>query len=201
MFDGRLPNFANTRSMRVAGGLGTIPRIVADGQEIYRKRFPVEEAMARIEELYKPYHRALRQLLGRTQAAFGYAVLIDCHSMPSTSLVGEDVGRVDFILGDRYGTSCSPLLTDIVEEALRRRGYGVSRNRPYAGGYITECYGEPGAGRHALQIEINRGLYMDERSMARRARFDEIARDVCETFCEIIPAFEDRLHRRTIAAE
>jgi len=201
MFDGQLPGFANTRSMRVAGGLGTIPRIVADGQEIYRKRFSVEEAMERIEELYKPYHRALRRLLARTQGAFGYAVLIDCHSMPSTSLAGEELGRIDLILGDRYGTSCSPALTDIVESTLRDRGYGVTRNRPYAGGYITECYGEPAAGRHALQIEINRGLYMDERTMARKPAFDDISDDLCNAFTQIIAEFEGRLGHPAIAAE
>jgi N-formylglutamate amidohydrolase len=201
MFDGRLPGFANTRSMRVAGGLGTVPRIVADGQEIYRKRFPVEVALARIEELYKPYHRALRQLLSRTQGAFGYAVLIDCHSMPSTSLAGEDACRVDLILGDRYGTSCSPILTDIVERVLRERGYGVARNRPYAGGYITEAYGEPALGRHALQIEINRAIYMDERTMQRKPGFEDIARDLCGAFTRIIPEFEHRLGHGAIAAE
>ncbi|MFL5212704.1 MAG: N-formylglutamate amidohydrolase, partial [Microvirga sp.] len=90
MFDGRLPPFANTRSMRVAGGLGTIPRVVADGQEIYRARLSVDEGLRRIEWLYKPYHRALRQLVHRTARAFGHAVLIDCHSMPSTSLARDD---------------------------------------------------------------------------------------------------------------
>lgn len=201
MFEGRLPGFANTRSMRVAGGLGTIPRIVADGQEIYRNRFPVADAMSRIEELYKPYHRALRQLLTKTQNRFGYAVLIDCHSMPSSSIASEDIGRVDLILGDRYGTSCSPFLTDIVEQTLRDRGYGVTRNRPYAGGYITESYGEPSAGRHALQIEINRGLYMDERTMARKPAFEKIARDLCAAFNQTIAIFEDHLGRRSVAAE
>src|SRR5215204_1075411 len=83
MFDGRLPSFANTRSMRVAGGLGTIPRIVADGQEIYRGRLSVEEALGRIERLYKPYHRMLRYLVHRTAQVFGQSVLIDCHSMPA----------------------------------------------------------------------------------------------------------------------
>jgi N-formylglutamate amidohydrolase len=201
MFEGRLPGFANTRSMRVAGGLGTIPRIVADGQEIYRTRFPVADALSRIEELYKPYHRALRQLLTKTQHVFGYAVLIDCHSMPSSSIASEDIGKVDLILGDRYGTSCSPFLTDIVEQMLRNRGYGVTRNRPYAGGFITECYGEPGAGRHALQIEINRGLYMDERTMARKPAFEQIARDLCGAFTDTIRIFEDHLGRQSVAAE
>jgi N-formylglutamate amidohydrolase len=132
---------------------------------------------------------------------FGYAVLIDCHSMPSSSIAVEDIGKVDLILGDRYGTSCSPLLTEIVERTLRDRGYGVIRNRPYAGGYITESYGEPAAGRHALQIEINRGLYMDERTMVRKPTFEKIAQDLCGAFAETIAIFEDHLGSQSVAAE
>ncbi|MGY2049345.1 N-formylglutamate amidohydrolase [Methylobacterium sp. JK268] len=174
MFDGRLPPFANVRSMRVAGGLGTVPRVVADGQEIYRGRLPVEEATARIEALYKPYHRILRGLLARTTAAFGHVVLIDCHSMPSTSLGREEGPRVDVVLGDRFGTACAHVLTEAVEAAFHARGFRVVRNRPYAGGFITEHYGEPALGRHALQVEINRGLYMDERTLTPKPGFDAL---------------------------
>ena len=188
MFEGRLPGFANTRSIRVAGGLGTIPRIVADGQEIYPGKLPVAEALARIETLYKPYHRALRRLVTASQGGFGYAVLIDCHSMPSSSLSAEALRQVDIVLGDRYGSSCSPVLTDLVEAALRARGFGVARNKPYAGGFITEHYGEPGARRHALQIEINRALYMHEPTLTPHAWFDEIARGLCDAFAEVIAA-------------
>src|SRR5919107_1760620 len=177
MFDGRLPPFANTRSMRVAGGLGTIPRIVADGQEIYHSRLRVDEALHRIEWLYKPYHRTLRHLVRRTAQHFGHTILIDCHSMPSSSVSREDGAKADIVLGDRYGTSCASLLIDLVEAALRRRGYSVVRNKPYAGGFITEHYGEPALGRHALQVEINRALYMDERSMTRNRGFAELTRE------------------------
>jgi N-formylglutamate amidohydrolase len=201
MFEGRLPPFANTRSMRVAGGLGTIPRIVADGQEIYRGRLTVEEALRRIEWLYKPYHRALRQLVQRTARIFGQAVLIDCHSMPSTSLAREDAVKADIVLGDRYGTSCSSALTDLVETALRSRGYTVVRNKPYAGGFITEHYGEPALGRHALQLEVNRALYMDERTLARRAGFDTLARDLKDAFAQVIHAIDSDLGPRRVAAE
>jgi N-formylglutamate amidohydrolase len=200
MFDGRLPPFANTRSMRVAGGLGTIPRIVADGQEIYRGRLAVEEALRRIEWLYKPYHRALRQLVHRTARHFGHAVLIDCHSMPSTSLAREDAAKADVVLGDRYGTSCSTALTDLVEAALRARGYAVVRNKPYAGGYITEHYGEPALGRHALQIELNRALYMNERTLARRSDFAKVARDLRDAFAAVAEETGD-LSAPRIAAE
>jgi N-formylglutamate amidohydrolase len=185
MFDGRLPAFANTRSMRVAGGLGTVPRVVADGQEIYRGRLPVAEALARIDALYKPYHRTLRTLLQRTMRQFGQVVLIDCHSMPSSSLGRDDAAKVDVVLGDRYGTSCSNLLTDQVEAALRAHGFRVVRNKPYAGGFITEHYGEPTLGRHALQVEVNRALYMDERALEPAAGFEGVMRRLAAVFGEV----------------
>ncbi|MBM1171896.1 N-formylglutamate amidohydrolase [Microvirga arabica] len=201
MFDGRLPSFANTRSMRVAGGLGTIPRIVADGQEIYRSHLPVDEALHRVEWLYKPYHRTLRHLVRRTSQLFGHAVLIDCHSMPSSSVSREDGVKADIVLGDRYGTSCATLLIDLVEAALRGRGYTVVRNKPYAGGFITEHYGEPALGRHALQIEINRALYMDERSMAKKTAFPVLADDLTQAFAQVIGDIAGELTTRPIAAE
>ncbi|MBF9197675.1 N-formylglutamate amidohydrolase [Microvirga terrestris] len=201
MFDGRLPSFANTRSMRVAGGLGTIPRIVADGQEIYRTRIPVDEALHRIEWLYKPYHRTLRHLVRRTSQLFGHAILIDCHSMPSSSVSREEGVKADIVLGDRYGTSCATLLIDLVEAALRGRGYAVVRNKPYAGGFITEHYGEPALGRHALQIEINRALYMDERSMGKKTAFPVLADDLTQAFAQVIADIEGELTTRPIAAE
>ncbi|HZH53674.1 MAG TPA: N-formylglutamate amidohydrolase [Microvirga sp.] len=201
MFDGRLPPFANTRSMRVAGGLGTIPRIVADGQEIYGMRLPVEEALRRIEWLYKPYHRSLRQLVRRTSQAFGHAVLIDCHSMPSSSVSREEGGKADIVLGDRYGTSCAVILIDLVEAAMRQRGYSVVRNKPYAGGFITEHYGEPALGRHALQIEINRAIYMDERTLQRKPGFAALAQDMNRIFAQVIAEISGDLMPRQIAAE
>jgi len=201
MFDGRLPPFANTRSMRVAGGLGTIPRIVADGQEIYRGRLAVEEGLRRIEWLYKPYHRMLRQLVTRTATRFGQAVLIDCHSMPSTSVAREDGIKADIVLGDRYGTSCVGVLTDLVDAILRGKGYSVTRNKPYAGGFITEHYGEPALGRHALQIEINRALYMDERTLTKRPGFGTLLQDLKEAFASVTVEIDGDLTPRRIAAE
>ncbi len=200
MFDGRLPPFANTRSMRVAGGLGTVPRVVADGQEIYRGRLPVEDAVERIEALYKPYHRTLRALIQRTARQFGYAILIDCHSMPSSSLGRDEGTKADIILGDRFGTSCAPLLTGLVEQHLRSRGFKVLRNKPYAGGFITEHYGEPGIGRHALQIEINRGLYMNETSLAVTDGFSGLIWHLREMVVAVAAEIVDLTPRR-IAAE
>ena len=175
MFDGRLPSFANTRSMRVAGGLGTVARVVGDAQEIYDQRISVDDALQRIETLYKPYHRALRKLFTLIHRQFGAAVLIDCHSMPSANGSKDDRPRADVVLGDRYGTSCIGVVGDIVEATLRELGYAVSRNKPYAGGFITEHYGNPAAGLHAIQLEINRGLYMDERRYERRSAFGTLA--------------------------
>ena len=177
MFAGRLPSFANTRSMRVAGGLGTIPRVVGDGQEIYRERLAVDDALSRIETLYKPYHRALRRLINRVHQSFGTAVLVDCHSMPSIGVSRDEPRRPDVVIGDRYGTSCAPLLPDRVEETMGRLGYSVGRNKPYAGGFITEHYGNPASGLHVVQLELNRAVYMDERRREKGPRFAQVVAD------------------------
>ena len=178
MFEGRLPSFANTRSMRVAGGLGTVARVVGDAQEIYDQRIPVDDALRRIESLYKPYHRSLRRLFTKLHRDFGAAVLVDCHSMPSTAGHRDERPRPEFVLGDRYGTSCVAVVSETVEQTLRSLGYSVSRNKPYAGGFITEHYGNPAAGLHAIQLEINRALYMDERRYERSRNFARLAADL-----------------------
>jgi N-formylglutamate deformylase len=178
MFDGRLPSFANTRSMRVAGGLGTVARVVGDAQEIYDQRLSVDDAMRRIENLYKPYHRSLRKLFSRVHRDFGAAMLVDCHSMPSTTGGKDERPRADVVIGDRYGTSCVAAVSETVESTLRGLGYAVSRNKPYAGGFITEHYGNPAAGLHAIQIEVNRALYMDERRFERSTDFGRLSRDL-----------------------
>jgi N-formylglutamate amidohydrolase len=178
MFAGRLPSFANTRSMRVAGGLGTIPRVVGDGQEIYRDRLSVEDALKRIEALYKPYHRALRRLINRVHQAFGTVVVVDCHSMPSVGVSRDEPLRPDLVIGDRYGTSCGAVLADMVEATMGGLGYSIGRNKPYAGGFITEHYGNPASGLHAIQLEFNRAVYMDERRRERGPNFAQVAADL-----------------------
>jgi N-formylglutamate deformylase len=175
MFDGRLPSFANTRSMRVAGGLGTVARVVGDAQEIYDQRMSVTEALHRIDRLYKPYHRTLRRLFTKLHRDFGAAILVDCHSMPSTTGSRDERPRADVVIGDRYGTSCVGAVADTIEQSLRGFGYAVSRNKPYAGGFITEHYGNPTTGLHAVQLEINRALYMDERNYERSPSFERLA--------------------------
>ena len=187
MFDGRLPSFANTRSMRVAGGLGTVARVVGDAQEIYDQRIPVDEALRRIDGLYKPYHRALRRLVTRVHRDFGAAILVDCHSMPSIAGNRDERPRADVVIGDRYGTSCVAVVADTVEAALQEAGYSVSRNKPYAGGFITEHYGNPPAGLHAIQLEINRALYMDERKFEPIVSFSRLAEHL-ETLADRLSA-------------
>ncbi len=177
MFTGPLPSGANTRSTRVAGGLGTIPRIVTDRDDIYRGPIPIAEALARIEQAYEPYHATLRRALTRLHAEFGRAVIVDCHSMPSSQRIAASEGRVDIVLGDRHGTSCHPALTDLAATLLRDAGYRVALNKPYAGGYVTETYGRPNRGLHALQIEIARALYLNEATITRTTGFATLARD------------------------
>ncbi|MEZ5666877.1 MAG: N-formylglutamate amidohydrolase [Alphaproteobacteria bacterium] len=183
MYDDELPGYANARSPRVAAGLGTIARTVANGQPIYRRRLKVHEALSRIEACYRPYHDALRGLVEETRARFGTCLLVDCHSMPSNSMEavrrgGKPVPSVDVVLGDAHGTSCSQDLVACAEQTLTELGYRVYRNVPYAGGFTTRHYGRPAERLHALQIELNRALYMDENRIARSARFKAVADDM-----------------------
>jgi N-formylglutamate deformylase len=201
MFEGRLPAYANTRSLRVAGGLGTIARVVGDAREIYDRRIPVEEALARIELYYKPYHRTLRRMIVTAQRSFGVAVLIDCHSMPSSANGREERPRADIVLGDRYGTSCAASVTDTIEDTLRGFGYSVLRNKPYAGGFITEHYGDPAAGLHAVQIEVNRALYMDEREYKKTTRFEAVKNDLGRMVAKLAKATAGGIEPLRDAAE
>jgi N-formylglutamate amidohydrolase len=190
MFVEPVPSFANIRSARVAGGLGTVPKLVGEGLDIYAGRLPLNEAVARIETVYKPYHDALKQLLTRTHARFGYGVLIDCHSMPASVRVGDAGMRPDFIIGDRFGASAAPGLTETAIGLLTSMGYTVAHNKPYAGGFITEHYGRPARRLHALQIEVNRGLYMNERTLQKSSGFDALADDLAR-FCADLMGMPD----------
>jgi len=181
LFEDALPAFANTRSLRVQGGLGTIARVVGEAEEIYRRRLTVAEALARIERLYWPYHSQLSALIERTRRCFGLAVLIDCHSMPSGDASSSGPGsRAHFVLGDRFGSACAPELTRFVEAVLKGMGYDVALNRPYAGGYITEHYGAPAQGVHALQLEINRALFTDEARLTLSDGFTPLRRQLMQ---------------------
>ena len=191
MFEDDLPEFARARTARVAAGLGSIARLVAEGREIYDRKLTFAEASRRIEAVHKPYHQALRRLLDEARAANGAAVLIDWHSMPGAAGRGAGRRQVDMVLGDRFGTTCSPVLTDTVERALVGMGYVVSRNAPYAGGYTTEVYGRPIEGVHALQIEISRTLYLDEGAIRPKSGFSRLAADLEQVF-EALAALDPR---------
>jgi N-formylglutamate amidohydrolase len=191
MYAGPLSAEVNARSPRVAAGLGAIPRVVSEGAEIYRGKLPAAEAHRRIEEVWRPYHAAVGEALGAARACFGVAILIDCHSMPS---IGAGDPPADMVLGDRFGASCAGEITRLAESTLQKRGYRVARNAPYAGGYATQTYGRPGARRHALQIEINRALYMDEAQCRKNDRFDAVKADLTALVEALAAArFERRL--------
>ena len=180
MFADEVPKTADSRSSRVIAGLGVIPRIVADGQDIYGRKLYYLDARRRLAACYDPYHSALRELIDGARARFGFAILIDCHSMPSAGGAPFRPGepRIDFVLGDRFGSSCAPSIVRFVEDSLSGFGYQVARNAPYAGGYEASSYGRPRSGVHALQIEINRALYLDERRIARTEGFDLLRRNM-----------------------
>ncbi|WP_269932352.1 N-formylglutamate amidohydrolase [Aminobacter sp. HY435] len=201
MFAEPVPPFANIRSARVAGGLGTVPKLVGEGLDIYPGRLPLAEAVGRIESVYKPYHETLKRLVTRTHARFGYAVLIDCHSMPTSIRIGENGARPDFIVGDRFGTSANPALSERAIGLLAAMGYAVAHNRPYAGGFITEHYGRPARNLHALQIEINRGLYMDERTFRKSAGFYALADDLARFSADLMAIPDHHFIDLPLAAE
>lgn len=183
MFEDPSPAWYAQRSPRVDAGLGCIPRVAFNGTPIYSRKLKRDEADRRLEQVYKPYHRALEALLKRAQAMFGQAWLIDCHSMPAEA---ESHRSPDIVIGDRFGASCSAGLADFVESLFRARGYTTARNSPYAGGYATLAHGQPSLGRHALQIELRRRLYLDEAKvephegfLTLRRHMGEIAREIC----------------------
>jgi len=201
MFEGPMPPYANISSTRVAGGLGTIPRLVAENMEIYAHRLPLSEALSRIETIYRPYHACLRRLIARTRVRFGMAVLIDCHSMPANVRSSATAGRPDFIIGDRYGTSASQDLSRAAALFLQQMGYAVTRNKPYAGGFITEHYGRPAHGLHALQIEVNRGLYFDEEKLEKKPGFETLKADISDFIDQLADLVESDMVQRPLAAE
>jgi N-formylglutamate deformylase len=176
MFDGPLPAWVNSASPRVGAGLGTIARVVASGEPVYRHKLPFAVAEARVRDCWQPYHAALAALIAETRATFGHCLLVDCHSMPTHPMHGSP--PADIVLGDAHGTSCAPRATRLMEETLSTLGYRVRRNDPYAGGYVTRHYGAPREGVHALQIEIARRLYMDEVRVQRAPGMAALKRDL-----------------------
>ncbi len=199
LFVETLPDYANAQSVRVAGGLGTIARIVADGEEIYHDKLNLSSALERIKELYIPFHAALSTLIEETRNRFGYAILIDCHSMPSASMAPAGGARPDIVLGDRFGASADGKIIRHLKDLLTGLGYEVQMNRPYAGGYITEHYGRPSRDVHAVQLEINRGLYLNETTLEPKPSFAQLQSDLGALARELFSDLPNLLERRAAA--
>tara|TARA_Y100001970_G_C14118123_1_gene794770 strand:- start:331 stop:1224 length:894 start_codon:yes stop_codon:yes gene_type:complete len=191
MFNQVLPNFVNSTSKKVALGLGTIPRVVSNGTEIYKNKMSWFEAENRIEKFYFPFHMNLKQLLIKNKFKFGFSILIDCHSMPSiTQGIFNSRQQIlpDFVLGDNFGKSANPNIIHFIEQFLNNKGYSVLRNKPYSGGFITQNYGRPINKIHAIQIEINRSLYMNEVTMELNDSFiilKEALSNLTRSLCSI----------------
>jgi N-formylglutamate amidohydrolase len=187
MFDAPLPPYAITRSPRVAAGLGSIPRIVSAGIEIYARRLSFAEASARLNACYKPYHNALRRLVRSTHAKFENCVLIDAHSMPTAGLsIRDDLGGpIDIVIGDNHGKACHSQYSEAAISYFRDLGYAVILNDPYSGGFVTQSYSDPERNIHALQVEINRSLYMDEMTYETNSYFPKLTDHITGFISEI----------------
>ena len=190
----------NTTSPRVAAGLGTLARVVAENKPIYRERLTLDDAQTRIEGIYKPYHATLQKLLSEAINQYGVAVLIDCHSMPRLTRSGERLPP-DVVLGDRYGTTCAPAIVDLAEMVFTGAGLRVARNRPYAGGFATRTYGRPQFGVHALQVEVSRHLYMNEVTLTKNQGFEALKQIAEKLILALIAMDTAALARMQAAAE
>ena len=203
MFVDRLPDYVETKTLRVFNGLGTIARNVSETEKIYTGKLTFDEARMRIERYYFPYHQALQGLLNTTLDQFGQVLLIDCHSMPSSvaGLTKSRMAKPDIVLGDRHGSSCRADLIDQLEHLLRGSGLATARNKPYAGGYITQTYGRPKKGKSVIQIEINRGLYMNEKTICKSENFDGLREVLNSVFKEFMQTVQFNTEPEYLAAE
>ncbi len=204
MFEDALPHFVNASSHRVAGGLGTVPRVVAENRAIYRRKLRWAEAHDRIERFYFPYHKALTGLVQQTEERCGSVLLVDCHSMPSSAVLHVTprfARRPDFVIGDRYGATCDSQVSEFLLELFARYGFHAVRNKPYAGGYITQTYGRSGHSKQALQIEVNRGLYMNERTLERRRDFSALRSALSRLLDDFLCGLGGSAAEQPIAAE
>lgn len=186
MFLDGAPRACGLPTARVEAGLGCLPRVGARGEAIYRRLLSRAEGEHRLAAIHDAYHARLASLIETTRTGHGQALLIDCHSMPSVQPGRR--GLTDIVLGDRFGSSCDARLTARVERAFRNQGLTVARNAPYAGGYTTRRYGRPRRNVHALQIEINRALYMDEHMVTRSDGFPKIKAVIGLVVADILSA-------------
>jgi len=181
---------------RIASGLGVIPRVVAGGRAIYRGKMTLEAAERRIAQYWQPYHDTLQRLLDEARRSHGQAVLIDCHSMPHEAMDGVARGgmrRPDIVLGDRFGAAASAEVVDRVEEAFTSAGFIVTRNTPFAGAYITQAYGKPSVGQHAVQVEIDRSVYMNETLIRPNGDFEAVRASLSRVVAEVAQIGQGKL--------
>jgi N-formylglutamate amidohydrolase len=181
---------------RVSSGLGVIPRVVSGGRAIYRGKLSRAEAEERIATWWRPYHGRLQSLLDETRTEFGEAVLVDFHSMPHEaidSLASSGARRPDIVIGDRFGATAHPMVVERIEEAFERAGLRVMRNAPFAGAFIAQTYGRPSRRQHAVQIEVDRSLYMNEQEIRPNGNFNGFKRLLGEVLAEITRAGRGRL--------
>jgi len=173
---------------RIASGLGVIPRVVSNGRAIYRGKLNLPEVHRRINGFWRPYHDALQGLIDESHAQFGEAILVDCHSMPHEALDSvSPIGgrRPDVVLGDRFGAAAAGSVIGRIEAAFSSRGLRVARNTPFAGAYIAQHYGRPSRRQHAVQVEIDRSLYMNEVTIRKAPDFDAFRALLTEIIEEI----------------
>lgn len=173
---------------RIASGLGVIPRVVANGRAIYSGKITHAEARRRIDQYWQPYHDMVQKLLDAAHQRHGQAVLLDCHSMPHEAMDGvarSGMKRPDVVLGDRFGAAAAGEVVDRVEAAFASAGFVVTRNTPFAGAYITQAYGRPARGQHAVQVEIDRSLYMNEKLIRPNGDFETVRAALRKVVAEV----------------
>jgi len=181
---------------RVSSGLGVIPRVVANGRAIYRGKISQQEARQRLDDIWHPYHSKLQQLLDEAKLTFGQSILVDCHSMPHEAMDGIAKGgmrRPDVVLGDRFGSAASGEIVDRIEAAFAGAGFIVTRNAPFAGAYITQAYGRPARRQHAVQVEIDRSIYMNERSIKPNSGFERVRMNLRSVIMQIAGIGQERV--------
>ena len=166
----------NIKNPRISSGLGVIPRVVSHGKEIYRGKLSFEQAQSRIKYYWKPYHTDLSNLLQRSQSVFGQSLLIDIHSMPHEAVSTQSpfIKAPEIVVGDRFGMSSDPEFTNLVISILKQHEFKVAKNTPFAGAFITKHHGKVKKRIHALQLEIDRSLYMDEEKISPNSEFEKL---------------------------
>ncbi|WP_234464023.1 N-formylglutamate amidohydrolase [Paracoccus caeni] len=188
-------------NQRTLAGLGVIPRVVSQGRPIFDQPIDRVEADRRINDYWRPYHQALTALIAEARAQFGQAILIDMHSMPADALLHLNEPRPDMVLGNRHGLSASARVTEAVTAALSEEGWSVRCNSPFSGAYICSAYGRPGKDVHVIQVEINRSLYMDEKSITPRPDFELFAERMSRVIRRLSGLQADSPTEPAIAAE